>query len=308
MRTKFQILTDVLGHSYETNREQLFHCPYCEHHKKKFSVNIEKGFYKCWVCDARGKNLGRLVRQFGSFEERQEWNNLSGRVDLGAFEDLFADRKPRLETLLNLPQAFVSLASKSPLTGARGALNYLNERGIGFRDILRWKIGYCETGPYHGRIVVPSFNGEGNVNYFIARSYTDAWPKYKNPPAAKNIIFNELYVDWDSPVVIVEGIFDAIKAGNAIPLLGSTIRENSKLFQEIVKKNAIVYLALDPDAKNKTVEILKLLLSYDIEVYMIDVDGYDDVGEMTKDIFEERRKDASFVSQDDYLLQKLFML
>ena len=52
----------------------------------------------------------------------------------------------------------------------------------------------------------------------------------------KNIIFNELYVDWDSDLVITEGIFDAIKAGpNSIPLLGSTVRENSKLFQKIIK-------------------------------------------------------------------------
>lgn len=306
MRTKLQILTDVLGYSYKTNDEHLFHCPYCEHHKRKFSVNVEKGYYKCWVCDARGKNLGRLIRRFGSFEERQEWNDLSGVVDLGAFEDLFAERKPHLETLLNLPGEFIPLSSKNPPTGARRALNYLNDRGLGPQDILRWKIGFCEAGPYHGRIIIPSFNGDGNVNYFIARSYTNAWPRYKNPSAAKNIVFNELYVDWDNPIIIVEGIFDAIKAGNAIPLLGSTIRENSKLFQEIVKRNAVVYLALDSDASKKTVEILKLLLSYDVEVYMIDVDGYEDVGEMTKDIFEKRRQEASFVSQDDYLLQKLF--
>jgi len=71
-----------------------------------------------------------------------------------------------------------------------------------------------------------------------------------------------------------------------------------------VKKNAIVYLALDPDAKNKTVEILKLLLSYDVEVYMINVDGYDDVGEMTKEQFVERKQSASFVGDDDYLFMK----
>ena len=46
-------------------------------------------------------------------------------------------------------------------------------------------------------------------------------------------MFNEFYVDWDE-VVLVEGV-DAIIAGfNAILILGSTLRENSRLFQQIV--------------------------------------------------------------------------
>ena len=71
--------------------------------------------------------------------------------------------------------------------------------------------------------------------------------KYKNPKVSKDIIFNGLNVDWDSDIVLVEGVFHAMKCRNAIPLLGSTLRENSILFQKICERKPNVYLALDDD-------------------------------------------------------------
>ena len=115
-----------------------------------------------------------------------------------------------------------------------------------------WKMGYCTEGRYGGRIIVPSFNNSGDLNYFIARSYVGHRMKYLNPPVSKNVVFNELYVDWDEPVVIVEGVFDAITVGqNGIPILGSSLREESKLFQALVLNDTPVYLALDEDAEKK---------------------------------------------------------
>ena len=113
---------------------------------------------------------------------------------------------------------------------ANAPLNYLRKRGINSADILKWKIGYCEDGEYRNRIIIPSFNRDGNCNYFVARAWTKDWLKYKNPPASKNVVFNELMINWDEPIVLVEGIFDAIIADNSIPLLGSTL---SAYFQAV---------------------------------------------------------------------------
>ena len=173
-------------------------------------------------------------------------------------------------------------------------------------DILKWKIGFCKDGEYAGRVIIPSFNVSGYANYYVARSYGFEWPKYKNPPASRDIIFNELYVNWDEDIVIVEGVFDAIKAGNAIPLLGSTLRENSALFQAIVKNGRRVFLALDEDASKKARSIARLLLKYGVEVYEIDTSGVEDVGEMTKEEFRTRKNNAAIVEKDNYLLQRLF--
>lgn len=306
MRTKQQILTDVLGLPRRSSEEYLYKCPFCKHHKHKLSVNFDKNVYKCWICNTTGKSIGRLVKLFGSFDAKQQWSYHEDDVDISKFEELFQDKKPQLETLINLPEEFESLANRTLIDGSEKPLKYLYERGLTREDILKWKIGWCPSGPYYDRIIVPSFNNDGWINYFISRTFTNVFPKYKNPQASKNIIFNELYLDWDRPITLVEGVFDAIKADNAVPLLGSTLTENSRLFQEIIKRNATVYLALDGDAKKKEMDILEMLLAYDNPVYMVDVDGYNDVGEMTKQEFQKRKKEASLIDQSNYLLTKMF--
>ena len=272
----------------------------------KMSVNVDKSVFKCWICDKSGRDLGYIVRKFGTRQDRDEWMKYDDRVEINDFDFLFAEPETPSEQRVDLPGSLVSLTNKTPSRSAQIALRYLYKRGITKDDILKWKIGYCSDGEYAGRVVVPSFNENGYANYFIARSYGDAWPRYKNPPASRDIIFNELYVNWDEDLVIVEGVFDAIKAGNAIPLLGSTLRENSALFQAIVKNGNRVFLALDEDASKKARSIARLLLKYGVEVYEIDTSGVEDVGEMTKEEFRTRKNNAAIVEKDNYLLQRLF--
>ena len=302
---KLKILTSFLGPYTRSGGEVLFSCPFCKHHKKKLSVNIHKNVFKCWICDANGKSLSKLVRKFGNTDARFKWSKFEDRIEIGDFDNLFEDQKPELEVLINLPANFVSLANKSLPITAKHPLKYLSERGITKKDILRWKIGYCSDGEYANRVIIPSFNKDGYVNYFVARSWIDEFPRYKNPQASKNIIFNELFVDWTKPIILTEGVFDAVKAGNAIPLLGSTMKENSKVFQEIVKREIPVYLALDPDAQKKQDWITEMLLSYDVPVYSVDVSGYKDVGEMEPEVFQDRLSKATFIDQTNYLLTKM---
>ena len=163
-----------------------------------------------------------------------------------------------------------------------------------------WKIGYCTEGRYGGRIIVPSFNNSGNLNYFIARTYVGHRMKYLNPPISKNVIFNELFVDWDEPVVLVEGLFDAIVGGqNAIPILGSTLREESKLFQAIVLNDSPVYLALDEDAKKKQTHMIRSLFKYDVDVKVVDTSSVEDVGSMTRKQFLSRMSQATEPDLDE---------
>ena len=75
-----------------------------------------------------------------------------------------------------------------------------------------------------------------SLNYFVARAYyeEDKW-KHKNPPTSKDIVGFELHVNWDMPIVLVEGAFDAIAIKrNAIPLFGKTISNTLK--KRIVEK------------------------------------------------------------------------
>lgn len=305
---KLDLLKEIFGNYYKTGNEYLFKCqnPDCESRKKgkqKLSVNVDKNVFKCWICDLKGNNIKRLVRRYGSFLQRQEWNRISGEVDLSISLDSFFVQENEIEkeTVLELPKEFVSLANKDLPLSSLEARRYLSKRGITKEDIFKWKIGYCSNGELAKRIVIPSFNKDGDVNYYVARTYVDAWDTYNNPNVSKNLIFNELYVDWKNDLTLVEGVFDAIKVGNAIPLLGSSLREDSKLFQEILRHDTPIYIALDPDAEKKAFELIKSFLMYDIELYKIDVSGYKDVGEMSKEEFQNRKKKALLVTSETYV-------
>jgi DNA primase len=238
----------------------------------------------------------------------ESWKELSGeRLNLSEFDAMFEDdiiETPR-EKIIKMPESFKTLTSTHLDKYGKKALSYLYHRGISRRDILKWKMGYCTKGKYKNRIVIPSFNENGDLNYFVARSYTDGYIRYMNPPASRDIIFNELYVDFDKEVTLVEGLFDAVKTENSVPILGSSIREDSKLFKKIVKKDTPILLALDPDAKGKSSFIKKLLLKYGIEVREVEYIDERDFGEMSKEEVREMSIRAPFVGDYDNLLSAI---
>jgi len=304
MEEKIKILSNILGRpNTPSGGELYYHCPYCNHHKKKLAINLKRGWH-CWVCDRRGKGAYRIVRKFGTYQQRQKWLELEGRLDLSEFDEIFNQiNNIEEEQVISLPDEYVSLCNKHLPRSSKKALDYLRSRDITRKEILRWKIGYCAEGRYSGRIIIPSFNNGGDANYFIARSYVGHRRKYLNPPAERDIIFNELYVDWDEPITLVEGVFDAIAGGeNTIPVLGSTLRDKTKLFQAIALNDTPVYLAFDADAEKKTGQIIRNMLYYDIELYKIDTSGFDDIAEMPFRTFLSRKHMAQAIDHDDYFL------
>jgi len=113
-------------------------------------------------------------------------------------------------------------------------------------------------------------------------------------------------LDWDEDMIVVEGAFDAIVSGpNAVPILGSNLRENSKLFQEIVKHDTPIYIALDPDMEKKAIFLINSLLAYGVELYKVEISPYDDVGEMTKEEFQKRKNQATQFNPENLLFYKM---
>jgi DNA primase len=299
---KRRIITEVLGRPYKQGKEFLYPSRCCGHHKNKLSINFEKSVAKCWVCDWKVKSLRNIVFRWGNRKQKTEWVEIDSCIPQGELEDLFKEEEKQKQRI-DLPEEFKTLSGKASILQRR-ARTYLKKRGVTPEDILKWRIGYIGSGDFSERIVFPSFNTEGYCNFFTARAYAKKWPNYLNGPGNKDIIFNDLFVDWTQPVTLVEGVFDAIIAGdNAIPILGSTLRKNSLLFQKIADKSVPVYLALDPDADKKSLQIAKSLLQYGIEVYKIDVSPYKDVGEMTKEQFQERKEAATLIDNTTLVLQ-----
>lgn len=300
LEKKLQLLEDIFGSYYSTSNrsgvEFLFFCPKCQHHKKKLSINIDKDCFKCWVCGWSSKSIGHAVALRGTQQQINTWMELTGKVDFSTFEN-----EAPVEEQVRLPKEFITLTSKKSGPIAIQAKQYLFSRGITFHDIVWWKMGFCPKGKYENRIVIPSFDMRGNVNYFVARSFKEHQVPYLNPAASKDLIFNELYLDWTKDITLVEGVFDAVVSGNSIPLLGSTLREESHIFQQIAGRCSKVFMALDPDAKEKEKQIIKLLTSYGIEVWKINVKPYKDVGSMTREIFLQRKKESIQIDSDNDL-------
>ena len=246
MIKKINILKQVLGANYRSRDENLFYCPFCKHHKKKLSVNIDKSVFKCWVCNTKG-SISYLIRRFGSIDDRHQWELLNQEVDFAAIDSMFDVKPNEVKQVTSLPNEYICLARKHLPPSAKDPLVYLMSRGLSKQDILYYKIGYCPHGEYRKRIIIPSFNENGDCDFFIARTYRKDWLKYKNPPVSKNIIFNELLIDWKNPVTIVEGVFDMLFLDNSIAILGKTVSD--KLWEKLYDKcEGRIIICLDGDA------------------------------------------------------------
>ena len=268
------IVNSVLGAGKPTARgNQAYHCPFCHHSKPKLEVNFtdgQKNPWHCWVCNKKGTNLVTLLKQAKAPEDKI--TEVKKHVSYKSYRD----NTKKVEAI-NLPKEFKPLLelTKSDIKG-RQALAYLKKRGVSKADIMRYNIGYCDGGVYDYMIVIPSYSHEGSLNYFVARNYNPHSPvKYKNPPMSKDVVPFELFINWSSPLILVEGMFDALAVKrNAIPLLGKHIQRElmKKIVTSEVKK---IYIALDQDAQKDALKFCEQLLNEGKEVYLVNMQEKD---------------------------------
>ena len=121
------------------------------------------------------------------------------------------------------------------------------------------------------------------------------------------LIFNEIDVDWSKPVTLCEGVFDMFKCGeNAIPMLGSSLNEESRLFNMIIAHSTPVLLALDSDMRHtKVPKIAKKLGEYSVDVSIVDLQGNSDPGSMSRVDVKRCIQDAKPFQWVDLFASKL---
>ncbi len=267
-------LENVLGKSQKRARDNYaFQCPFCNHKKMKLEVKLGtdsegKNPWECWVCRTRGRTIKSLLYQLKlPKEQAHEVLKFVHKGDTTFYTQ---------NTSVALPEEFRSINDLSPTSVMGQKLRrYLSKRGISELDILRYNIGFCDKGEYAGRIVIPSYDENNNLNFFVARTYEDNWMKYKNPEASKDIIAFENQINWSKPIVLVEGVFDAMAVRrNAIPILGKSLPQ--ALLKKIVSAGSEdIYIALDGDAKKQALSYSEQLLDMGKNVYLVELKDKD---------------------------------
>ena len=270
------LANSVLGSGKQTARGNIaYTCPHCQHHKPKLEINFtenKKGHnpWHCWVCDKRGKSIIPLLRKANASPDKIDYA-------LTLVKDVNYSYNDVAVATLTLPDEFISLNNADiPNITMRHAQAYLKKRNISKHDILQYNIGYCESGLYKNMLVIPTYDAEGKLNYFTARSFEkEPYIKYRNPQISRDIIPNEHFINWNIPIILCEGLFDAIAIKrNAIPLLGKSMQSNlmKKIVTSVVDK---IYIALDKDAIKQSLRFCEKLMAEGKEVYLVDLQDKD---------------------------------
>ena len=305
---KLKALEKYLGPHAGDEHEVVFRCPVCKDprkEKKKLCVRIDDGTFHCWVCDTKGRNFWQLFK----------------KLVPEALKDpqcipLFEGQRPQHTEIQSEPQPEeVNLPKELFLVGLNeirdpdisSVRQYLLGRGLTTGDMLRWRISATKSGSLRRKAIIPSFDTLGEPNYFVSRSIDETPYKYKNCKRQKTeIVFNEIDIDWSQPVVLVEGVFDAIKSPeNTIPILGSSLPKNSLLFRRLWEHGCKVTVALDPDLKMKSHRICEDLSRAGLEVWQVWAPDGRDFGSMEKNEVKEILENAKPWLQEDRLFLKI---
>ena len=268
------LLSRVIGNTgrrLKKSNEYMFWSPFISHHKPKLQINVQTQKWHCWVSNQGGHNLFQLFKKLKANKEHfDELVELVGDKKYVKRNTNKEDKK-----IVRLPNEFKPLWLDGNSIIRKHAIVYLKNRGITLVDVIRYGMGYCEEGLYANRIIVPSYSSDGELNYFVGRDIYEGGMKYKNPPVSKDVIGLDLFINWNEPIVLCEGVFDAIAIRrNAIPLFGKTIPKSlmKKIYEKQVKQ---IYILLDSDAIMDSIKMTDSLMKNGIDVYYVNLSEED---------------------------------
>jgi len=290
------IFSDVL--QAKDGLEISIRCPFCgKAGKSKMCIVIETDVYHCWVCEEKGRGLAKLIAKVNSSKVEEYFTRYASISKKKVEED-----EP--EVKIELPDDFKMIMTGNQRDPSWKAITkYALNRGFNKHTFWSFRVGYSSTFEWSRRLILPSFDREGNLNYITGRSIDpDNKFRYKNLSAPRNsLVFNEIDVDWNKPLLLSEGPLDLVKVKmNKTCLLGSSLNPDSLLFRRIVENKTPVILILDQDAKRKAIKIAEILSDYSVSVRLNFPPGDSDLNDMTENSIEHFIQAAQ---QYDYKLK-----
>ena len=296
-------IENILGKSHKRARgNHAFHCPFCNHRKPKLEINMAtnengKNPWECWVCQTKGTTIRSLLYQLKTPKAQS--------VEVLKYLPKGSQIEYKGLSIIELPKEFQPLytASESSVV-ANLVKKYLYDRGINDNDIIKYGIGYCTSGDFGGRVIIPSYSESGTLNFFVARTYDGNYFKYKNPEASKDIVFFESLINWNSPIILCEGVFDAMAIRrNAVPILGKSV--STSLYKKLLTSNTRdIYIALDIDARDRALQMAEKFLNQGKRVFLINLPDKDP-SEMGFKLFTEYVQSAQELDISSLMMHKL---
>ena len=261
--------------------------------------NLEVSFsllkYHEWTCNYGG-DLSKLIKMWGGDTLLSEYRDAVTEIrefglnTLGSsFEKFFEAEKKNVL----LPKTFRKIDISK--TRNQQLLNYLESRKIDQELIDYYNIGVTgwngEVNKYRNRVIVPSYDLTGELNYWSGRDYTGkAFSKYwnsdkdVNAPKKSEIVFNESKIQFDADIVLVEGTFDSIYYHNAVALLGKVVTPDFAIYNKLFEKaNSTITICLDADTEISDTKKIYKILNYGRlrnKIYYVRLDKYKDFGEI----------------------------
>ncbi len=269
-------------------------CPFHEDTRPSLRVTQSKGLFRCPACGAAG-NVIQFVARKESLTEREAALKLCTSIpgvhrgaDLPAVvsapttaakKSFAVDEATRAKLLARVASFYAKTLFKD-----RAGLEYLKSRRLDDPAMVEtFCVGYCngsmrnalpKSGElieqlqaigilnargneiFYGRVVVPVYDGNGNVVGLYGRRLSDEEPKHIYLRGERRGVFNFIAAKTNQSLIVVESIFDAMSlwsAGlrNVIALYGKDgwTRDHETLLRE----NAVteIVLALDNDARGQ---------------------------------------------------------
>lgn len=282
------------------------HCPNCQRLGKrnddyKLSISVEKNVFHCYRCNWSGRvdqllngyvDKGSLLRyRMNSIDNSIKYKSSGGTLIQTELIDFNNISFPIDKSFIN-------------------AVEYLRKRNMTFEEIKKYDIRIGKD-RYRGRIVIPTYDLNGNVVYVTARDYVNKDPesKYINPPGSHKsfAVWNIQEVKNNSIVIITEGVFSGIAANRntpesvtAVSVFGKVLSDSqAKLISS--KEPKEVVLGFDGDVSQHEIsnnyQLLRKYYQGKISVIqLMDGEDPDNInGELYTERFEKRQFYNRFV-------------
>lgn len=273
-----------------------YDCPICGDTRSRMYYNTNNHKIYCHNCNWSGTMIG-FIMEMEKCNYETAYNKYKDIIDshyipddvlkeikTSIFTDTFThtiEKRP-----IPLPEEYVKLSLSSNNLVNKRAINYLLKRAITWKQMKEHSMGYCISGDYANRIIIPIYEGS-SLRFWIARTIGNASKMKEKSPSNEDyqisksqVIFN-IYTasKMFNTAVISEGIFDALSFGDiGVSLLGKRLYDDQLSILLSYKDYLTngVYIALDYDAARDATYMAQQLYQY-MPVHLVNIPKkYDD--------------------------------